>query len=857
MSSAKKAKHLVIVESPKKAQRLSQFLGDDYIVEASVGHVVDLPKKGLSVDVDNGYEPEFVTVRGKGKLLADLKKKAQDAEDILIATDPDREGEAIGYHIACKLGYRTDDGRRFRRVRFNSVTRDAVRKAIENPGDLDLNQVNAQQARRILDRLVGYGLSPLLWKKISPVDPLSGAPLSAGRVQSVAVRLVVDRERERRRFRSGAWWDLAATFAKGGREFDARLAEVDGSPLVRGADFDPATGRPKNPASVAVLGEEDVAALRARLEGVAFQVASVETKEVTQSPAPPFTTSTLQMEANRKLSLPVRETMRVAQRLYEAGHITYMRTDSVQLTGQALTAARRKVESLYGAEYLSERPRRYKTKSKGAQEAHEAIRPAASSMPTARELGLKSIDAALYELIWKRTIATQMAEAQRLRVVASIQGGGVVFRARGNTLVFAGFLRAYVEGSDDPEAVLADQEVLLPALAAGDRVDVGEIRPESHETRPPVRYTEASLVKALEAEGIGRPSTYAAIVDTIRLRGYVEDREKQLVPTFIAFAVTALLEDHFEDLVDLGFTSEMEKKLDQIAEGEVDWTEFLDEFYRGENGFEKRLESRKTEIDPRMASTLHDFADLGGELRIGRFGPFLETVGDGDPLRVSIPEDITPADLTVEKAAELLADREKADRPIGTDPDTGSPVYVKTGRFGPFVQLGEQTEDGERPKRASLAKGMSTADVNLEIALRLLSLPRDLGVHPESGEPVRAGIGRYGPYVVHDGDFRSLDKSDDVYSVDLERALELLARPKGGRRRSQPKPLRDLGTHPGDGEPVQLLDGRYGPYVKHGKLNASLPKGMSPGDITLDQALELLAARAARGPRAKRGRHKK
>ena len=549
--------------------------------------------------------------------------------------------------------------------------------------------------------------------------------------------------------------------------------------------------------------------------------------------------------------------MRVAQRLYEAGHITYMRTDSVQLTGQAIGAARRKVESLYGTDYLSENPRNYKTKSKGAQEAHEAIRPAGPSMPTARELGLKSIDAALYELIWKRTVATQMAEARRLRVSASILGGGVEFRARGNTLTFPGFLRAYVEGSDDPEAVLADREVLLPALASGDSVEAREIRPDSHETRPPARYTDASLVKALEAEGIGRPSTYATIVDTIRLRGYVEDRGKQLVPTFIAFAVTSLLENHFEDLVDPGFTSEMENGLDRIAEGEVDWREFLDEFYRGENGFEGRLASRQTEIDPRTASTLQDFADLGGELRIGRFGPFLETVEGGDPIRVSIPEDIAPADLTAEKAAELLADREKADSPIGTDPETELPVYVKTGRYGPFVQLGEQIEDGEKPKRASLSKGMSTDDVTLEIALRLLSLPRELGVHPESGEPVRAGIGRYGPYVVHDGEFRSLDKSDDVYGVDLDRALALLAQPKGGRRRSQPKPLRDLGAHPNDGEPVLLLDGRYGPYVKHGKLNASLPKGMSPDDITMDQARELLTARAARGPRTQRGRRKK
>lgn len=857
MSSAKRAKHLVIVESPKKAQRLSRFLGDDYIVAASVGHVVDLPKKGLAVDVDNGYEPVLETVHGKGKLLSDLKKKAKNVEDILIATDPDREGEAIGFHIACKLGYETDDGARFRRVRFNAVTRDAVREAVKRPGDLDLNQVDAQQARRILDRLVGYGLSPLLWKKISPVDPISRTPLSAGRVQSVAVRLIVDRERERRRFRSGKWWDLVATFAVDDREFEAQLAEVDGVPLVKGRDFDPDTGQPKRPRSVVVLDEEGAEALRARLEGVDFHVAEVVTKENSESPSPPFTTATLQMDAGRKLNLPVREVMRVAQRLYEAGHITYMRTDSVRLTGQAIAAARAKVESLYGEEYLSDRPRNYKTTTKGAQEAHEAIRPAGSSMPTVRELGLKSVDAALYELIWQRTVATQMAEARRLSVMASIRGDGVEFRARGNTLVFAGFHRAYVEGREDPEAVLADREVLLPALAENDQVEARDIRPDPHETRAPARYTETSLVDALKNEGIGRPSTYVAIVDTIRLRGYVEDRGKQLVPTFIAFAVTSLLETHFEDLVDPGFTSEMEKGLDAIADGEVEWRAFLDEFYRGENGFEGRLETRASEIDPRVASTLKDFDDLGAELRIGRFGPFLETVGAEDPLRVSIPEDIAPAELTAEKAAELLADREKSDRPIGRDPETGLPVYVRTGRFGPFVQLGEQTDGGEKPKRASLLKGMSTDDVTLEVALRLLSLPRDLGAHPDTGKPVRAGIGRYGPYVVHERDFRSLTAEDDVLTVQLPRALELLAQPKPGRKRKAPRALRELGPHPEDGEPVQLLDGRYGPYVRHGKVNASLPKNTSADDVTLAQALDLLAARAARGGKRGSGRRKR
>lgn len=856
MSSKKKAKHLVIVESPKKARLLAKYLGDDYVVEASLGHVVDLPKKGLAVDLDNRYEPEFVTVRGKGKLLDQLKKQAKGVDNILIATDPDREGEAIGYHIACKLGYEKDDGRRFRRVRFNEITAKAVREAVDKPGDLDLRQVDAQQARRILDRLVGYGLSPLLWKKISPVDPISRTPLSAGRVQSVAVRLVVDRERARRRFRSGTWWDLAATFEADGVAFDAELVQVDGTPLVRGDDFDPDTGEPKDPEGVRILGEEEAVALRDRLEGASFDVSDVQRKPVTLRPYPPFTTSTLQQEANRKLNLSVRDAMRVAQRLYEAGHITYMRTDSVHLSGEALTAARNKVRSLYGEDYLSGAPRNYKTKSKAAQEAHEAIRPAGTAMKLSSELGLKGIDAAMYEMIWKRTVATQMADARQLRVAISIVGDGVEFRARGNTLEFPGFLRAYVEGTDDPEAVLEDREVVLPSLAPGDVVQAREIRSESHSTRPPARYTDASLVKALEAEGMGRPSTYATIVDTIRQRGYVEARGKQLVPSFIAFAVTALLEDHFEDLVDPGFTSAMERRLDEIADGDVDWRDFLESFYRGEEGFERRLEQREAEIDPRAASTLTDFGDLEAELRIGRYGPFLETTESGETLRVSIPEGLAPGDLTLEAAQELLAHRERADSPIGRDPGTGLDVYVRTGRFGPFVQLGEQQEGGGKPKRASLPKGMGAEEVSLDLALRLLSLPRDLGAHPESGEPVRAGIGRYGPYVVHDGDFRSLEKQDDVYTVGLDRALQLLSQPKGGRRRASPKPLREVGPHPADGQPIQLMEGRYGPYVKHGKTNASLPKDLSADDVSVDLAVELLEARAARGGGRRKGRRR-
>jgi len=844
--ASRKAKHLVIVESPKKAQTLGRVLGDDYAVEATSGHVVDLPKKGLAVDVEHGFEPEYVTVRGKGNVITALKKQAKTVDDILIATDPDREGEAIGFHIALKLGYETDDGDRFRRVRFNEFTRDAVLKALENPGQIDMRQVDAQQARRILDRLVGYGLSPLLWKKISPVDPVSRRPLSAGRVQSVAVRLLVERERERRRFRSGSWWDLLATLGADGSEFAARLTKLGGKPVASGRDFSPETGKPTDESRV-LLDERSASALAARLDAETFVVAKIEAKDFTQKPYAPFRTSTLQQEANNKLNLSARETMRVAQRLYEAGHITYMRTDSVRLSGQAIGAARTRVEEMYGPKFLSPSARNYGKQAKGAQEAHEAIRPAGNQMKTAEELRLSGREAALYDLIWKRMMATQMADAQRRTVQATIVAADAEFQASGRTTVFPGFLRAYVEGSDDPDAALDDREVFLPMLAEGDELERIGLAVEGHETRPPARYNEASLVKALEAEGIGRPSTYAPTIATIQERGYVDMAGKQLIPTFLAFAVTRLLEEHFEDLVDPGFTSRMESDLDRIADGDVQWQQFLEEFYRGPEGFETRLETQEQKIDPREASTLTEFEDLRATVRIGRYGPFLELAGNDEPVRVTLPEGLAPADLSPDKAKELIEAKEKADQPLGIDPETGLNVRLFVGRYGPFVQLGEQEEDGPKPKRTSLPKGVSPEDVDLKLALGLLSLPRSLGEHPETGGEVKAGLGRYGPFVVHDGDFRSLTSEDDVLTVDLERALELLAQPKGGRRRAAPKVLRDLGPHPEDGEPMQILDGRYGPYVRHGKTNASLPKDMAPESIDVAGAVDLIAARVARG----------
>ncbi len=851
-------KHLVILESDKKARLLGPWLGEDYIVAATGGHIIDLPKKGLAVDVDGGYEPDYEIVHGKKKLITALKKAAREADQVLIATDPDREGEAIGYHIARELGFENGSDDRFRRVTFNEVTREAVLEAIANPGDLDLARVNAQQARRVLDRLVGYGLSPLLWKKISPVDPISRVPLSAGRVQSVAVRLVVERERERRRFRSSEYWDLTATLAKDDREFEARLTTLGGIRLATGSDFDPETGQLKDAGAVMLLNEEEASETATRLNDVPYVVTAVERRKKPTNPRPPLKTTTLQKEANARLNLSPRQTMRIAQRLYEAGNITYLRTDSTQLSERAVVAVRREIESRYGKRYLSPEPRTHATTTRGAQLAHEAIRPAGTEMKTARQLGLTGVDAALYDLIWKRTMASQMAAEIQQHVSVTLAADDAEFRATGHTLEFAGFRRAWMEGAADVESALGGKDVFLPELVEGDEPDLRAVEPTGHSTRPPARYTQGAFPGILEEEGIGRPSTTATIISTMESRGYVRLEGQQLVPTFLAFAVTAMLEEHFEDLVDIGFTSEMERGLDLIADGKVDWRTYLEEFYRGEHGFEARLAERAEKIDPRTASTI-EFDDMDPRIRIGRYGPFLEHGSEDDTTRVSLPEDLAPADLTAEVAARLIEQKKATNEDLGVDPATGQAVFRLVGRFGPFVQLGEQTDGGPKPKRASLPKGMAIEDVDLEAALSLLELPRDLGPHPESGKPVRAGIGRYGPYVVHEKDFRSLQDGDDVLTVSFDRAMELLSEPKRGRRTRTA--LRELGPHPDDGEDIKLFDGRYGPYVKHGKVNASLPKGVTPEQVTVEQAIELLAERVEKlksgKGRSRKGGHKK
>lgn len=843
-------KVLVIVESPTKAKTIRKFLPPGYRVEACMGHVRDLPQSAaeipekvkkeawsrIGVDVDHGFEPLYVIPRTKAKVVKELRDRLKEANKLLLATDEDREGESISWHLLEVLKPKVP----YERLVFHEITRDAIRGALDATRPLDDRLVRAQETRRILDRLVGYGLSPLLWKKIA-------FGLSAGRVQSVAVDILVRRERERMAFRKATYWDLLAKLRKAREGLEARLAAVGGIRVASGKDFDEKTGLLKGGDRVVQLDEAAARALAARLEGVPFVVRAVEEKPITRRPPPPLTTSTMQQEANRKLGMSAKETMRVAQSLYERGLITYMRTDSLNLSEEAIRAARREVESRYGKEFLSDGPRRFKTTSKGAQEAHEAIRPSTDFL-SPRELGLTGRDYDLYELIWMRTIATQMAEARQMQTTVRIEADDATFTSSGMRIVFPGFLRAYVEGRDDAEAALEERERLLPALAVGDRLDLEKLLPEGHETKPPARFTEASLIQFLEKEGIGRPSTYATIVGTILDRGYAAKQGNQLVPSFTAFVVTDLLERHFPELVDVSFTSQMEEQLDAIALGQLESEPYLRNFFLGDDGLRARIEQHEERIDPRDAKLVKLPTRLDGvSIHVGKFGPYIEVAQpDGEVRRASIPEDLPPADVTLDRVGEILEKYEKREHALGEDPKTGKAVYLKTGTYGPYLQLGdaadaEETKGkrAERPKRVSVPPGIDPKDIDLAMALRILELPRLLGVHPATGKEVRAGLGRFGPYVVHDGDFRSLKKEDDVLTVGLDRALELLAMPKG--RRGQVSPLRELGPHPKDGEPVLLFSGRYGYYVKHGDKNATVGKeDLDPNAVTLEHAVAAL-----------------
>ncbi|HQU41773.1 MAG TPA: type I DNA topoisomerase [Pirellulales bacterium] len=852
-------KSLVIVESPAKARTISGFLGRDFVIEASIGHVRDLPQGAkqmpaelkketwayLGVNVNDNFNPVYIVPPGKTEQVRKLRGLVKDAKELYLATDEDREGEAISWHLLELLKPKVP----VRRLVFHEITKEAIQEALAHPRDIDDDLVRAQETRRILDRLYGYEVSPLLWRKVRP-------KLSAGRVQSVAVKLIVEREKQRMVFVAASYWDLLGRFAKQtGQELEAGIVSYQGRQIPATKDFDPATGKLKDP-SLLLLNEQQVADLAQRLRQAEFRVASVETTPYTSKPSPPFTTSTLQQEANRKLGFTARRTMQAAQSLYENGHITYMRTDSTNLAKVAIDAARELVEAQYGREYLPSQPRIYATKVKNAQEAHEAIRPAGHpfAMPEALRTRLSSDEFKLYDLIWKRTVASQMADARGRRITVAIEGGEAVFKVGGKTIDFAGYLRAYVEGSDDPEAELADRETVLPSVEVGEKVDCRELEAKSHTTQPPSRYNEATLTRALEEMGIGRPSTYAAIIDTILARDYVFKRGNALVPTWTAIAVAQLLEGHLPKLVDYQFTAQMEDDLDAISRGERKSVDYLSNFYfgNGQDGLKKQLEHKVEVINAREVCQVLVGTPDGAEpvyVRVGKFGPYVQ---QGER-RASVPDGFPPDELTLDKATEMLGQAAQAEEPLGICPETHKPVFLKTGRFGPYVQRGTP-DDEEKPQNASLLKGMRPEAITLEVALKLLSLPRELGSHPDGsplgGQPVVVSNGRFGPYVKCDAETRSLPADVSPLEVTLDQAVALLAEPKKARRGfgAPQEPLRTLGDSPATKQPVRLLQGRYGLYVADGATNASLPKGLTPEELTLDRAVELLAERAASGP---------
>ena len=866
------AKPLVIVESPAKARTISRLLGKGYAVESSVGHVRDLPRgaadvppahKGkswarLGVDVESGFKPLYVVSKEKKQVVAKLRQAVKQASELYLATDEDREGESIAWHLVEVLS--PPSRMPVRRMVFHEITPGAIRQAVDRTREIDRHLVDAQEARRILDRLYGYEVSPVLWKKVLP-------RLSAGRVQSVATRILVERERARIRFRPARYSGVEGVFDRDRSRFSATLVSLDGRRLATGRDFDE-LGQLSSP-DARVLGHDEAVQLAEALSAAAFDVRSVEEKPYRRSPYPPFMTSTLQQEAGRKLRFSTQRTMAAAQRLYENGYITYMRTDSTALSDTAVAAARAQAAELYGPQYVPAQPRRYTRKVKNAQEAHEAIRPAGERFRTPDEVAseLASDERGLYELIWKRTVASQMADAQgrsvAVRLGPALATGSsssdaelpaAEFAAAGKVIDFPGFLRAYVEGSDDPEAALEDKEVRLPPLRQGDALDVVELFAKDHSTTPPSRYTEASLVKALEDLGVGRPSTYASIIGTVQERGYVFKKGTALVPSFTAFAVVNLLESYFPDLVDYAFTARMEDDLDSIATGEEASVPWLSRFYFGDGqpGLRTMIEKRLGEIDAREVNSIPVGSDAEGReivVRVGRYGPYLSREGE----TAAVPADLAPDELTVDKAVELL-ESPGGDRVLGTDPESGLVVVARAGRFGPYVQLGE-TDSGDKgkasakPRTASLFKSMSLETVSLEDALRLLALPRVVGVDPADGAEVTAQSGRYGPYVKRGDETRSLDDEEKIFTISLDEALALLAQPKTRGRRSggAAQPLRELGTDPSSGQPIVVRSGRFGPYVTDGATNASLRNGDDVDTMTLERAVELLEERRQRG----------
>ncbi|MCL4422427.1 MAG: type I DNA topoisomerase [Actinobacteria bacterium] len=903
-------KPLVIVESPAKAKTIAGYLGPDFLVESSIGHIRDLPRnaadvpaayKGepwarLGVDVENGFKPLYVLSSDKKSQVTKLKSLVKQASEVYLATDEDREGESIAWHLLEVLAPRVP----VKRMVFHEITPQAIARAVQEWRELDRHLVDAQEARRILDRLYGYEVSPVLWKKVMP-------RLSAGRVQSVATRMVVERERARMRFKTAQWWDVEATLFKDGHSFKAELIEVDGRRIVGGRDFSE-TGELVSKPGALLLGEQEANELAEGLRGVEASVSAVVEKPFRRSPAPPFITSTLQQEAGRKLHMSAQRAMQVAQRLYEQGYITYMRTDSIALSDLAVQAARSQARRLYGDEYVPDAPRRYKSKVKNAQEAHEAIRPAGESFRLPEEVAhqVSSDESRLYELIWKRTIASQMVDATgtsaQVRLSASTAEERshpsmrqTVFSASGRIISFPGFLRAYVEGEDDPQAELANKESPLPPLQVGDTTTMTSVDPRTHSTQPPARFTEASLVKALEELGVGRPSTYASIITTIQDRGYIWKKGPALVPSFTAFAVVNLMERYFPDLVDYGFTAAMEDDLDAIATGREEALPWLERFYLGKNsnvslssapdsldsegavdlevtraqpgavqaqnstqadksgrGLKEAVAANLGDIDARAINSITIGTGSDGRemvVRVGRYGPYLQRGED----RAAIPEDMCPDELTVEEATRLL-DAPSGDRVLGADPSTGEEVLVRSGRYGPYVQLGEDGTGEGKPKRASLFKTMTPESIGLKEALELLSIPRVLGKDPDTGQEVVAHNGRFGPYVTMAGDSRSLGSEDELLTITLDEAIALFSQPKQRRRGGPRPPLKELGPDPDTGAPMVVKEGRFGPYVTDGTTNASLRRGDSIEALSPQRAAELLAERRAAGPRQPKAR---
>jgi DNA topoisomerase I len=869
----------VIVESPAKARKIASYLGSDFVVESSRGHIRDLPRgaadvpakyKGqawarLGVDVENDFEPLYLVTPDKKSTVSELKDALKNVDELYLATDGDREGEAIAWHLMETLKPTVP----VRRMVFHEITESAIQTAAENPRELDQDLVDAQETRRILDRLYGYEVSPVLWKKVMP-------KLSAGRVQSVATRIVVERERERIRFTPASYWDISATMDAGAeadpRTFGARLISVDGVKLATGRDFGP-DGRLKN-GEVRTLDEAEARRLADGLVEARLAVSSVEEKPYTRKPYAPFMTSTLQQEASRKLRFSADRTMRTAQRLYENGYITYMRTDSTTLSETAIAAARGQARELYGEKYLSPQPRQYNRKVKNAQEAHEAIRPAGESFRTPGEVAAE-LDAdgfKLYELIWQRTIASQMADAKGTTLSVRITGvaaGGeeCTFAASGRTITFAGFLKAYVESVDSEAGGVADDaESRLPRLTQDQAITATELSPDGHTTNPPPRYTEASLVKALEELGIGRPSTYASIISTVQERGYVWKKGSALVPSWVAFAVVGLMEQHFGRLVDYDFTAALEDELDRIAEGRQQRTKWLSGFYFGGDvgpddsigragGLKKLVGSSVEQIDAREVNSIPMFTDDQERtvyVRVGRYGPYLERpLNAEESQRANLPDDLPPDELTVEIAEKLFATPMEG-RSLGTDPETGHEVMAKEGRFGPYVTEILPDGDKNKPRTGSLFKSMSLDTVTLEDALRLLSLPRVVGIDPETENEITAQNGRYGPYLKKGTDSRSLETEEQIFTVTLDEALKIYAQPKQRGRRAASAPLRELGDEPETGKPLVIKDGRFGPYVTDGETNASLRKGDDVESLTMDRAVELIAERRAKAPPKKK-----